>query len=45
LEYDVPAARYAMENAADYKTWHEAAAELDPNEGLDEWKQEKASED
>jgi TAG lipase / steryl ester hydrolase / phospholipase A2 / LPA acyltransferase len=35
----------AMRNAQDYKTWREAAAELDHREGLDEWKADDSSDD
>ena len=36
---------HAMENARDYKTWRDAAAELDRREGLDEWKEDETSDD
>lgn len=45
VDHDVRAAQYAMLHAADYKTWSEAAGELDRLEGLDEWKQDEASDD
>lgn len=35
----------AMRHALDYKTWRDAAAELDRREGLDEWKEEETSPD
>ncbi|HEX4872557.1 MAG TPA: DUF3336 domain-containing protein [Nevskiaceae bacterium] len=38
-------AHYALENASDYRTWLQAARELDAAEGLDDWKQEEASEE
>ena len=34
-----------MHNATDYKTWREAAEELDRRDGLDEWKQDDTSAD
>jgi NTE family protein len=34
-----------MREAADYATWRAAAEDLDTLQGLDEWKQEEASED
>ncbi|MGH8456409.1 MAG: DUF3336 domain-containing protein [Stenotrophobium sp.] len=34
-----------MKHAADYRSWREAAVELDRHAGLDEWKDEDASDD
>ncbi len=41
----VKTAQETMLHAVDYKTWRDAAAELDRIEGLDEWKHEEASDD
>ncbi|MES2684275.1 MAG: DUF3336 domain-containing protein [Pseudomonadota bacterium] len=35
----------AMQQATDYASWREAAAELDRREGLDAWREDDASED
>ena len=35
----------AMRHASDYATWYQAAAELDRGEGLEDWKNEDASDD
>ena len=39
------AAHEALAHAADYATWREAATTLDQRQGLDDWKEEEASED
>lgn len=38
-------AEYAMAHAADYRTWHQAAEELDRRDGLDEWKEDEVSDE
>jgi TAG lipase/steryl ester hydrolase/phospholipase A2/LPA acyltransferase len=43
VDHDVRAVHEAMHRAADYKTWSEAASELDKFDGLDEWKDDEAS--
>ncbi|MDB5971455.1 MAG: hypothetical protein JWQ90_3905 [Hydrocarboniphaga sp.] len=44
MDHDVRAVLETMHRAADYKTWSEAAGELDRLDGLDEWKDDEASE-
>ncbi|HUS25670.1 MAG TPA: DUF3336 domain-containing protein [Candidatus Binatia bacterium] len=34
-----------MDNAMDYRTWREAAEELDRRQGLDDWKEDEPSDD
>eukprot|EP00456_Euglypha_rotunda_P012273 TRINITY_DN13442_c1_g1_i6.p1 TRINITY_DN13442_c1_g1~~TRINITY_DN13442_c1_g1_i6.p1 ORF type:complete len:334 (+),score=108.86 TRINITY_DN13442_c1_g1_i6:102-1004(+) len=45
MNAELRSAQQAMLDAVDYKSWRDAAAELDRIEGLDEWKQEEASEE
>lgn len=35
----------AMDNAKDYKSWHDAALDLDRRQGLDDWKEDETSND
>ncbi len=44
MDHDVRATQLALANACDYKTWREAAVELDRLEELEEWKSSDASE-
>ena len=43
VDHDVSAVEAVMHRASDYKTWSEAALELDRLDGLDDWKAEEAS--
>ncbi len=45
MNAELRSAQQAMLDAVDYKSWRDAAAELDRLEGLDEWKLEEASEE